>query len=299
MHYPNIICNKYDNSVNYIDLKYKSLNNEIIIENITCNILKVNKKFINLEIKLSFFNYIVNKNLIYKFNSEDYEFFKSKNLINVNIKVINLEKFKFKVVNINNIDNIELKEEDYIDPISGCFMDDPVMFKSNNKIINTPINRTTALKCKKCPFTNTPLNLVEIIDAKELKNKIILWKEKNINIYKKIIDEQNKSYYLENQIIYDNMRNIVKKITSQFLDPDLKCEKKERTFLIENSTNKKGLEKKEVKAIKKILRTDPIHLYNNKFLYYEVNNNEFKLITQCRCKLCLENRIAYRQLIKN
>ena len=86
-------------------------------------------------------------------------------------------------VNWNDITNIS--ESDYIDPITGNFLEEPVRLISDGFLQDTPINLSTAKECKKCPFTNLNGNLIKIVPFKSLSKKLEIWKKKIlINIMK-------------------------------------------------------------------------------------------------------------------
>ena len=79
-------------------------------------------------------------------------------IVNIDIILSHYDNNYFKILKINNFtknntyDEVNLLE-DYTDIITG-FLEDPVRYKSNGIIIDTPVNRSTTKKFKNCPFTS-------------------------------------------------------------------------------------------------------------------------------------------------
>ena len=88
-----------------------------------------------------------------------------------------------------------MKEEDMYDVITHDILIDPVRFKSDEILIPHVVNRETALKLVKCPFTQSS-NFV-IVDAEDILKQINNLKKYSPDIYEKILKMQKNNKRLK------------------------------------------------------------------------------------------------------
>lgn len=309
---PSFVSVKLESNINYFNVKYiqlweeyinfinKSIFNVIgsiesyednkILIHIPCNFVD-EKKILKIpyDLPLNYKNKIILKSYI------NLDITKSKNENNFTIsKINNIESTSKKrktwvdVVS-KPIKVPDLTEDDYLDPITGIFMENPVRFNTiNNKIIPHAVDISTAKNCIKknntCPFTK--LEIISIIKAKDLEYKIKIWKNNNQETYKKILLEQKNNILKENEIIKNRVKNKINKFVNLMNE--------DKTI---QSLNYTCFEKKEVDFLIQILNEEPIKLKsydleNDLYLYYNIKKYKdyFNIILfkQCRCEYCLQ-----------
>ena len=215
-----------------------------------------------------------------------------------------MKKFQYEVVNIHKFSSKQLipfstkqqtilhtlEEADYTDCITGYFLDDPVRFKSNGVLLDTPVNRSTAEECEKCPFTNTPKIYITIIDANDITEKLEVWKKLNKDIYIKFMELQEKNIIDDDMKIETKIRTKLNNATSFLSDPDIQ----NIQYNLVNNHNNDGIGIKELKKIKDLLHTEHFNIGNDKYLYYII---EYIYNTTIPIKLILYRQIESPDII--
>ena len=76
----------------------------------------------------------------------------------------------------------EQDPEEFVDPLLGTLMNDPVLLKTSMKILDRSCAVKSILRGGRDPFNNRKLSLADLIPQPELAEKIRVWKEKKKNI---------------------------------------------------------------------------------------------------------------------
>lgn len=319
---PSFVSVKQESNVNYFNVKYNQLWDEYInytiksIFNVIATVESIDNSNIKIQIPCKFLDEIKTLELNYKVSINNNYNFKLKSFINLDI-VKSRNENNFTIYNINNIEQVskkrktwsdivsepikvpELTEDDYIDPITGNFIENPVRFITiNDKITPHVVDISTAKNCIKknniCPFTK--LEIKSLIRDKDLEYKIKIWKKYNQDTYKKIILEQKNNMIKENEMIKNRVKNKINKFVNLMNE--------DKTI---QSLNYTCSENKEVDFLIQILNKEPIKLKsydleNDLYLYYNIKKYKayfnITLFKQCRCDYCLQTNFFRTFLVR-
>lgn len=119
----------------------------------------------------------------------------------------------------------EVDPEEFVDPLLGNLMKDPVLLTSSNRIVDRSVALQCILRGGKDPFNNKKLNASMLIDQTELREKIFEWKRKkeensdvsvDVDEAKVLIDENsNNSDLIDALLQVEKINNEVKKMQTK------------------------------------------------------------------------------------
>ena len=167
-------------------------------------------------------------------------------------------------------------DEKFYDFITNELLIEPVRIKSNGKIINCVVNKSTVKKLTRCPFTQS--TNFEIVVADDIMNIINDYKINNPCDYQKMISDYNNQYIKINNDFILNIKKILKYIHNIFLEP-INKNLKYFTYNLDNYyTN--GWNNLHIKTMKEILDKEPLKLYDDIYIHFniiKINNIPFEI----------------------
>lgn len=117
---------------------------------------------------------------------------------------VQLPLHQFLKVKRNKINNDDFlvgtaDPEEFIDPLLGCLMKQPVLLITSGKIVDRSV-AVAALQRRKDPFNNKKLNAEHIIPQDELGVKINDWRKNKCQVDVKVAEEDAKALVRENAV---------------------------------------------------------------------------------------------------